>query len=249
MVLQKILYYWNLCINWLGSSVLNPLIRKFFHSQSIRIPFSCKLLIFDDEIYYLNSCKMILRLISIHALSLWEKETVTFHFSIKDRSRWNCHRILWIWVISLLLLLSWKSFTSFTTSSNAISFLLQIVPFRGSEHQDTIYLQLGAKLEAKKMQKELTRTNERKRMQLCRSMDKTIERESVWLCLRSSAFHTRKIQPANMADNFTFPYPVLPLLAIFHFSFFFFYVFMTWLDAARPLDTLWKRQTVLISRN
>lgn len=115
MVLQKILYYWNLYINWLGSSVLNPLIRKFFHSQSIRIPFSCKLLIFDDEIYYLNSCKMILRLISIHALSLWEKETVTFHFSIKDRSRRNCHRILWIWVISLLLLLSWKSFTSFTT--------------------------------------------------------------------------------------------------------------------------------------
>lgn len=40
----------------------------------------CKLLIFDDEIYYLNSCKMISRLIS--TLSPWEKETVIFHFSI-----------------------------------------------------------------------------------------------------------------------------------------------------------------------
>lgn len=84
MVLQKILYYWNLYINWLGSSVLNPLIRKFFHSQSIRIPFSCKLLIFDDEIYYLNSCKMILRLISIQTLFLFgKKKQLLFTFRSK----------------------------------------------------------------------------------------------------------------------------------------------------------------------
>lgn len=175
------------------------------------------------------------------ALFLWEKETVTFHFSIKDRSRRNCHRILWIWVISLLLFaLSWKSFTSFTTRvtpshsfyrsclSEGASIKIQSICY------NLLFIQLGAKLEAKKMQKELTRTNERKRMQLCRSMDKTIERESVWLCLRSSAFHTRKIQPANMADNFTFPHPVLPLLAIFHFSFFFStYLWLDWMQQGR----------------
>lgn len=100
------------------------------------------------------------------ALSSWKKETVTFHFSVKDRSRRNCHRILWIWVISLLLLfaLSWKSFTSFATRvTPSHPPLLQIAPFRGSEHQGTIYLRLGkleAKLEVEKMRKELTRTRE-----------------------------------------------------------------------------------------
>lgn len=100
------------------------------------------------------------------ALSSWKKETVTFHFSVKDRSRRNCHRILWIWVISLLLLfaLSWKSFTSFATRvTPSHPPLSQIAPFRGSEHQGTIYLRLGkleAKLEVEKMRKELTRTRE-----------------------------------------------------------------------------------------
>lgn len=51
----------------------------------------CKLLIFDDEIYYLNSCKMISRLISTQTLFLLGKKKQLF-FTFQS------------WVISLLLL-------------------------------------------------------------------------------------------------------------------------------------------------
>lgn len=162
---------------------------------------------------------MISRLISTQTLFLLGKKKQLF-FAFQS------------WVISLLLLfaLSWKSFTT-----RAISPLLQIASFRGSEHQGTIYLQVEAKLEAKKMQKELTRTNEVVRG--CSFVIRWTKQSKgkVFDCVFvRSGFHTRswKIQPANMADNFTFPHPTI-FVASFPFTFFcFFYVFMIRLDKA-----------------
>lgn len=169
------------------------------------------------------------------ALSSWKKETVTFHFSVKDRSRRNCHRILWIWVISLSSIrIIVKKFHEFRHESNAIS----PTPFtdrafqreRASRHNLFMtWSKAGGKAGGREDARGIN-TNEGscQRMQLCHSMDKTIERESV------STTRSWKIQPANMADNFTFPHPVLPLLTIFHF-FFSTYLWLDWMQQGRSI--------------
>lgn len=121
------------------------------------------------------------------ALSSWKKETVTFHFSVKDRSRRNCHRILWIWVISLSSIrIIVKKFHEFRHESNAIS----STPFtdrafqreRASRHNLFTTWKAGGKAGGREDAKGIN-TNEGscQRMQLCHSMDKTIERKSVSL--------------------------------------------------------------------
>lgn len=172
------------------------------------------------------------------ALSSWKKETVTFHFSVKDRSRRNCHRILWIWVISLLLLfaLSWKSFTNFATRVTPSHPLLsQIAPFRGSEHQGTIYLWLGVKLEAKleaeKMQEELTRTREVVRG--CSFVIRWTKQS------KGKVFHYSKLKDSACKHGGQFYISTSSVASPRHFPFFFFffstYLWLDWMQQGRSI--------------
>lgn len=171
------------------------------------------------------------------ALSSWKKETVTFHFSVKDRSRRNCHRILWIWVISLLLLfaLSWKSFTSFATRvTPSHPPLLQIAPFRGSEHQGTIYLRLGkleAKLEVEKMRKELTRTREVVRG--CSFVIRWTKQS------KGKVFHYSKLKDSACKHGGQFYISTSSVASPRHFPFFFFffstYLWLDWMQQGRSI--------------
>lgn len=162
---------------------------------------------------------MISRLISTQTLFLLGKKKQLF-FTFQS------------WVISLLLLfaLSWKSFTTRVTPSR---------PFYKSRLSEgasikaqsiTSWNKVGGKEDAKGIN-----TNERscQRMQLCRWTKQS--KGKVFDCVFvRSGFHTRswKIQPANMADNFTFPHPTI-FVASLPFTFFcFFYVFMIRLDKA-----------------
>lgn len=150
------------------------------------------------------------------ALSSWKKETVTFHFSVKDRSRRNCHRILWIWVISLSSIrIIVKKFHEFRHESNAIS----STPFtdrafqreRASRHNLFTTWKAGGKAGGREDAKGIN-TNEGscQRMQLCHSMDKTIERKSVSL-LEAERFslqtwRTIYISTSSLASPRHFPF-------------------------------------------
>lgn len=169
------------------------------------------------------------------ALSSWKKETVTFHFSVKDRSRRNCHRILWIWVISLSSIrIIVKKFHEFRHESNAIS----PTPFtdrafqreRASRHNLFMtWSKAGGKAGGREDARGIN-TNEGscQRMQLCHSMDKTIERESVSL-LEAERF---SLQTWRTILHFHIQCCLSSPFSIFFFST---YLWLDWMQQGRSI--------------